>query len=655
MYPRELEIDPRTGMKNYIANENGNWDTSKALVRRTIERCIHLGRQHRSTGQKQDEYEAFRLLGQAMHTLEDFPAHSNFCELALHAMGHQEVFLHVGDQVRVQAPNGKWVAPIGPSDQAISFIPSLERPLITWLPYRISTVNSTKPVQSQCRTPVDPEEALQIPTSILRDLFGSVPGGMGGDMSRDLDNIDRIRAGPAAGGKRPEDMSPQELHSVLWQVLTFRDSVFVLTTLEPFLKPIMKTATTGLGTVSGEVINTHDQYEVFNDPRASDPTHSFLSKDHFNLILNEPAGRVARAIVHHTVTLVVKAWDNPSDNVHTVTEDILQCLFHPEFHNSSSKIQREMLQVVRDWFNSLGHKQSSVLSRLSKSAVRNHENIRLAGEGGAPASQGSFADSQAHAFQHSIAGSAWGGGSVFGAAGSGSGPPVNSYGAWYGTPGLGLGALPHQGWWVSATFWCSSSSSSWWHGGSSYPGMHAHGGGPPAPPHHSGYNPSYVSPPPTGGPPPPAPAPAFPGAGPGGFAAPRAYPPPPGGPPPRTGSYPPPPGGPPRTGSYDSYPPPPGGGPPPSFPGGPGAHGGPMSPVGGGGFGFPHAAPGGGPPEPFGGGFGGAPGGFPAPDGPGPGPGFFGGGAGGGPPGQQYHQQHPHGHPHGHNDRPPGW
>ena len=63
MQPRELEIDPRTGMKNYIANEQGGWDTSKALVRRTLEQCIHLGRQNRARGQKLDEYEAFRLLG----------------------------------------------------------------------------------------------------------------------------------------------------------------------------------------------------------------------------------------------------------------------------------------------------------------------------------------------------------------------------------------------------------------------------------------------------------------------------------------------------------------------------------------------------------------------------------------------------------------
>ena len=72
-------------MKNYIANgkdssphgdpsflltcgysEVGPWDTSKALVRRTLERCIHIGRLHRAQGRKEDEYEAYRLLGQAV-------------------------------------------------------------------------------------------------------------------------------------------------------------------------------------------------------------------------------------------------------------------------------------------------------------------------------------------------------------------------------------------------------------------------------------------------------------------------------------------------------------------------------------------------------------------------------------------------------------
>jgi len=132
-------------MKNYIANENGNWDTSKALVRRTIEKCIHHARLHRAQGRDEDEYEAYRLLGQAMHTLEDFTAvsldlwiasrralklklkliapllrfgrssplqHSNFCELALIYHGYRDVFPHVGRDCKIKAPNGSMVHPL---------------------------------------------------------------------------------------------------------------------------------------------------------------------------------------------------------------------------------------------------------------------------------------------------------------------------------------------------------------------------------------------------------------------------------------------------------------------------------------------------------------------------------------------------------------
>ncbi|TFK49110.1 Het-C-domain-containing protein [Heliocybe sulcata] len=408
--PQELEVDPRTGMKNYIANENGSWDTSKALVRRTLEQCIHLGRQASAQGRKQDLYESYRLLGQALHTLEDFPAHSNFCELALVSMGHQDVFVHVGDQVRIQAGNGRWVAPLvtgtfGSSD----FIHSL----LGEATDHISEA-SVSDLNRELNNATAKSRSMgggTSPSDVLRDMLFKLPGGGGGEMSREMESVERIRAGPSQpGSKRPEDMSPQEIHAVLWQVLTFRDSVvkkiektiekipglgplieklmesiqvFIYTTLEPYLKPLMKVATDGLMSASGEVINTHDQYEVFNDPRASDPTHSFLSKDHFNLILNEPAGQLAKIVVAHTVSLVVKAWDDPNMNVHQVTEDILQCLFHPDFNNPSSQIQTRMLQFMREWVQGLGHRQQEVLRRLTKNAVRSHENIRLPGEGAA--------------------------------------------------------------------------------------------------------------------------------------------------------------------------------------------------------------------------------------------------------------------------------
>ncbi|KAJ8076424.1 hypothetical protein PM082_000847 [Marasmius tenuissimus] len=609
--PRELEIDTQTGMKNYIANEHGHWDTSKALVRRTIEQCIHLGRQHRAQGKKQDEYEAYRLLGTLLHTLEDYSAHSNFCELSLISMGYRDVFPHVGDRVRIQAPNGNWVAPIvtgtfGSSD----FIHSLLGEAGDHLSQASVTDLNAEVKRAQQKSRSGPGGGGD-PSSVLRDLFFNLPGGEGNSMSRDMEGIERIRAQGqgTGGGKKPEEMSPQELHAVLWQVLSFRDgvvkkiektiekipglgalieklmdsiSVFVFTTLEPFLKPILKTATTGLASASGEVIDSHDQYEVFNDPQASDPTHSFLSKDHFNLILNEPAGHIAKAIVSHTVGLVVKAWDDTSVDVRGLTEDVLQCLFHPDFHNSNSKIQREMLQTMKTWVDGLGNKKNEIISRLSKGRVKNHENIRMAGEGGQAEAVGSYAHNQGLAAQAGIqnyvnqipgvqqAQNLFGGGS--GNKREGSGPPVPG-----GYPGAGgshaysqsqsgyTPAPPAPGGGEASGFYGSHSGTPSFPGG---PGGHSSPspgfpGGPHSPPPSfpgaggGGYAPSYSSPPPPsfpgsgppsfpdaggyggyqpGGPPGPggfAPPPGPPGSGPGGFSFPEAHP----GQPPHGGGY----------------------------------------------------------------------------------------------------------------------
>ena len=79
-----------------MATENRGWDTSTAHIRRTLERCIEYGR--RAQGQEgADLWEAYRLLGTGLHTLEDLLAHSNWCEIALRKMGHEDVFCHVGE------------------------------------------------------------------------------------------------------------------------------------------------------------------------------------------------------------------------------------------------------------------------------------------------------------------------------------------------------------------------------------------------------------------------------------------------------------------------------------------------------------------------------------------------------------------------------
>lgn len=51
-------------------------------------------------------------MGGALHTLEDLLAHSNWIELSLRKMGHNEVFCHVGDSATIKAPGGQRVPPL---------------------------------------------------------------------------------------------------------------------------------------------------------------------------------------------------------------------------------------------------------------------------------------------------------------------------------------------------------------------------------------------------------------------------------------------------------------------------------------------------------------------------------------------------------------
>jgi hypothetical protein len=61
----ELDVDPNTGMKNYIANEQGGWATSSAYVKFSMSRSIHFGRLYtngsgHSRGKEADLCEALR-------------------------------------------------------------------------------------------------------------------------------------------------------------------------------------------------------------------------------------------------------------------------------------------------------------------------------------------------------------------------------------------------------------------------------------------------------------------------------------------------------------------------------------------------------------------------------------------------------------------
>ncbi|KIO17760.1 hypothetical protein M407DRAFT_167739, partial [Tulasnella calospora MUT 4182] len=220
VHPQEYAVDPRTGMKNYIANEGGFWDTSKAHVRRLLEQCIAEGRSYRQSKNQENKFNAYRTLGSALHTLEDFFAHSNFCELTLISIGGWNVFPHVGDRTKISGPNGQLVYPLvtgtfGGSDFIHSVLGEatdhLSQSSLTELNTQIDTAKNKK------------QSGGVGSIGNIKSLTSAFPGvgGPGGDMDREVDNMERSRAG--AQGKDPNQMSPQEIRSAIWPVLVFRD------------------------------------------------------------------------------------------------------------------------------------------------------------------------------------------------------------------------------------------------------------------------------------------------------------------------------------------------------------------------------------------------------------------------------------------------
>lgn len=109
----EIDFNRQNGMKNYIAgNPDVKWDNgtpfqnSADYLRSKLMDAVHWGREGRLD-------EAMLALGAALHTLEDFPAHSNFVELCLWVLHERDIFTYVGPLSRInikEYPSGQTVA-----------------------------------------------------------------------------------------------------------------------------------------------------------------------------------------------------------------------------------------------------------------------------------------------------------------------------------------------------------------------------------------------------------------------------------------------------------------------------------------------------------------------------------------------------------------
>ncbi|KAI1374722.1 heterokaryon incompatibility Het-C [Hypoxylon crocopeplum] len=433
--PVETEIDTRTGMKNYIANEQGNWATSAGYLRFSIGRSVHFGRLYchgsHGRGKEDDLCEALRCLGQALHCMEDFSAHSNYCELALRELGYHEVFSHCGSGSEITL-RGKRVFPLVTGTfGGVDFLHSVLGEANDH--FTQSEVDQLDVALKNTEQGAGPSSGgtrgfgggLASSAGDFISLVGQLPG-IGGGMASEARDLKRMAEDQRRRNEREEysgtrgntnlvpgmseSFDPVKVSKQIYPILEFRDKIvksinrgiakipglekllehisetltaFVLGLLAPFVRPIINAVTKALKDGSSGVINAsaNSQLEPWKNPRCTDPTHSMLSKDHFTNILNPCAGRVATTILQYVVPRVLYAWDNPGVPVDEVVNDVLHAFHHPALRDERVEIQRDMFNTVRKWADEYS-RHHQVNHGLSSESVRNGKNHIQSGQKG---------------------------------------------------------------------------------------------------------------------------------------------------------------------------------------------------------------------------------------------------------------------------------
>ncbi|KAG6024129.1 hypothetical protein E4U41_001845 [Claviceps citrina] len=405
---RELSIDPESGMKNYIANDRAGIMTSSKHVRDLFTRCIELGRNHKNSGRKEDLYESLRLMGTGLHCLEDFLAHSNYCELALIEMGERDVFPHVGSETRMRLE--------GANEDVY--------PLVTGTFGGVDFLHSVVGEVSDKMTQNEIEElegtlqdSKNSDTSLLRELLDKIPDSLFGGKNQKK-RIDEIQSNAASSQVENMSVSPrdpeeftvyiQQTYKQIMPAIEFHDDImksitsaienipvlpkvveqleeqlsrFVFSIMAPVVVPLISQVKNELATGSGEVIKSSEDQQliVFENDRCTDPTHSMLSKDHFSNILNEIAGRTAAKMVSWTVPQLMNAIDDDGTDVNRLCDRIINgILHHPAQRNMGqdgvSEARNAMFKEVQTWWGELRDEQNSYRQKLSRDGVRRGEN-----------------------------------------------------------------------------------------------------------------------------------------------------------------------------------------------------------------------------------------------------------------------------------------
>ncbi|ATB30817.1 HET-C-related protein [Melittangium boletus] len=295
----EVSIDPETGLLNYIANRKGVWVTSSAYVEKELRAAAALGMTP----------EGMRLLGNALHTLEDLYSHSNFAELLLLKLGHTQVYPWA--HRKVQTPTVRYplvTGKFGSNDIQVSLAYVLNENLTATKEY----------------VPGKRSASAEILLILLKDL---PPEYLDQKQVKRLEMVMNIQEGLSKKypqvGRVLDDLS--KLMSALPNSILSAQA--------------MKHATNV----------TKSQEEFLKNPSFLHPTHSQLSKDHDDHPLHLLSATLAMKVVREVGGLMAEVW-NGQRRVEEVVRNALKYFVHPEdIQNTATDRRAWVFELARQW------------------------------------------------------------------------------------------------------------------------------------------------------------------------------------------------------------------------------------------------------------------------------------------------------------------
>lgn len=320
----EVAIDPATGILAYIATDGQGFPTSQDYAAKSInEACTTV-----------DSAERHRLLGQALHTIEDLFAHSNFVELVLIAQG-DAVYPWVGANRKIKIGAGRRfplvTGSFGVADTVVSLLEAIAEWLATPLEFKKGSTFS------------------QSTAACLRlRSIGTMRGG---------EALESLMACPTELFVMPE--AAKKL--MFGATHALRDS--------------MRKAVGGMMTHFAEQVTKHEE-QVSKDDNMLHPTHSMLAKDHAEHPLHQIAAECARIATMSVGSAVASAWTLGGPATVAQAVSVARGIFiHPaDIPVNGSATARRIWSAIVQWASA--HRKV-IDGDLSKEAMLLNHDFRL--------------------------------------------------------------------------------------------------------------------------------------------------------------------------------------------------------------------------------------------------------------------------------------